>query len=214
VDDITLLSWIERAKNVSALLVVIGVAGEFLGDFIAAPINRRIEAARSAELATLNKQAASANERTGQLERENLLLQQELLKLRRESEPRRLTGPQKVKLTELLRGHPDGVVVVSALTDPEFADFDAALRDAQWETLRVSNRLSSAYGVSVDVVPGGRDRPGARVLSEALTAIGVPHHNVAFTDGDPSTSPHFQAGHIYLVIEHKPQIIASRSASN
>jgi len=45
------LSWIETGKIIAAFLVAIGVAGEFLGDFIAKPLERKIEAARQLELA-------------------------------------------------------------------------------------------------------------------------------------------------------------------
>jgi len=45
VDDATALSWLERVMNISALLVAIGVSGEFIGSWIASPIRKRIDMA-------------------------------------------------------------------------------------------------------------------------------------------------------------------------
>ena len=51
--DAELLAWINTGKNIAALLVAIGVAGEFTGDWISGPINRRLERARQDEMARL-----------------------------------------------------------------------------------------------------------------------------------------------------------------
>jgi multidrug efflux pump subunit AcrA (membrane-fusion protein) len=59
VDDVTLLSWISKGKNVAAFLVAIGVAGEFLGDWLSGPANKRIESARQEEMARLHSSGDS-----------------------------------------------------------------------------------------------------------------------------------------------------------
>lgn len=186
---------------IGGILITIGVVGELVISFWASRLDGKLRDVNNSSL-------EEANARSKQLEHENLILQSDLLKLRKESEPRRLTGLQREKLIDLLKPHPDGCAVVSALLDPESSDFaddfDAAFHGAHWETLRIRNRASAKYGVLVAVVPGGCDRPGAKILSDALTAAGVPHEYVTFKDGDASTSPAFQAGYIYLVIEHKP----------
>jgi hypothetical protein len=56
--DADLLSWINTGKNIAALLVAIGVAGEFAGDWISGPITHRIESAKQDEMARLT---ASSN---------------------------------------------------------------------------------------------------------------------------------------------------------
>jgi len=66
VDDVTALSWIEKALNVSLFLVAIGVAGEFVGNWVAAPIRKRLEAAKDLEIARLAKDTADANARTAE----------------------------------------------------------------------------------------------------------------------------------------------------
>jgi hypothetical protein len=58
-DDATLLAWILKGKNCAAFFVAIGVAGEFLGDWIAGPANKRLENSRQEELARLNSSSDS-----------------------------------------------------------------------------------------------------------------------------------------------------------
>lgn len=69
-DDPTLLSWIERGQNVAALLVAIGVAGEFALGFMAGPARRRVDAARDAEMIQLTAESANASERAANAEKQ------------------------------------------------------------------------------------------------------------------------------------------------
>lgn len=64
-DDVTALSWIERALNISLFLVAIGVAGEFVGNWVASPIRRRLDTAKELEIARLNKEAGEARKAAG-----------------------------------------------------------------------------------------------------------------------------------------------------
>lgn len=89
-DDVTLLSWIERGQNIAALLVAIGVAGEFVLGFMASPARHRLDEAKdavilrlTAESATLGKEAAVLHE---QAEAEKLAR----VKLEKEIAPRTL----------------------------------------------------------------------------------------------------------------------------
>jgi hypothetical protein len=82
VDDHALLSWIDIGQNIATFLVAIGVAGEFLGTFLAGPARKRIDASHKAEMAhlvertataesqaaTANAGVAAANERAATLE--------------------------------------------------------------------------------------------------------------------------------------------------
>jgi len=52
------LDWIRLGKNVGAFLVAIGVAAEFLGDFVAKPYEDKIEADRKSEITRLNNETA------------------------------------------------------------------------------------------------------------------------------------------------------------
>jgi hypothetical protein len=102
-----------------------------------------------------------------------------------------------------------GVAIVSPMADGEASDFaddfNSAIHDgAGWDTVRIKNRITEKFGVSVVTVDGTQPSPALNRLDWALTAIGVPHEVTTIKNGDASTSPPFQAGHLYLVIEHKP----------
>lgn len=153
------------------------------------------------------KETAEALVEQERLRNENLVLQSQLLELRKQSEARRLTGEQKSELVKLLSGGNEGVAIVSPMADPEASDFaddfDSALQAAHWDTLRIRNRISTKFGVAVVTVEGTVLSRTKR-LSDALTSVGIPHDVTTFKAGDASTSPPFQAGYLYLVIEHKP----------
>lgn len=89
-DDPTKLLWIERVMNVSALFVAIGVSGEFIGNWIASPIRKRLDAASQKEIAVLQREAAG--------------LRVELEREIQKHAPRTLADAQKVILTAELRG--------------------------------------------------------------------------------------------------------------
>lgn len=160
-------------------------------------------------LAAQQQRAADAEGRLEALRGDNLKLQSDLLKLRKEGEPRRLTGEQKDRLRRLLETHPTPIAIVSRIVDTESSDFAddfaTALHEAHWESSRIRNRISSKYGVSVGTV-GANSASEVRLLSDALTSIGVPNEVVSFAADDASTSPHFQEHVLYLVIEQHPPL--------
>ena len=47
------LSWIEFGSTIALLLVALGVGYEFVADRLAAPLRRKVEAAREAEIANI-----------------------------------------------------------------------------------------------------------------------------------------------------------------
>ena len=132
------------------------------------------------------------------------------LELEREVSPRRLTGNQKESLTKLLSGKSATFAIVSAAFDPESSDFaddlDAALREIHWKTVRIKNRLTTAYGVVLGEF-GESEKPSEAVqwLSDGLRSIGIKHEIKAFDSKEKaSTVPEFQEGVLYLVVERKP----------
>lgn len=162
----------------------------------------RVELSRQQETtANAEKQAAEAVEKA---EKERLAR----LRLESQLAPRRLSGAQRAKLVELLASDPGSVTIVSPMADGEakdFADdFDTALIEAGWQTVRIVNRITTNRGVSVGTV-AGTEMERAKRLSNALTAIGVPHRYVGFSAEDHSISPWFRAGVLYLVVDHKPE---------
>jgi hypothetical protein len=162
--------------------------------------------------ANAQEQAAEANRKADQERLERLALEKQVA-------PRRLTGEQINGLTRALEktGPPGGIAIVSALMDGESSDlandFDAAFTAAGWKTYKIANRVTTNRGISVGVVTG-IDFSDIQRVRNALTAIGVPHEDVSYAVGDASTSPSFQAGVLYLVVDHKPEVKSQRDTSH
>jgi hypothetical protein len=168
-DDATLLLWTERGKIVAGLLVAIGVAGEFLGDFIARPIIKRRDDAQKAEIARLNKEAAELNK---QAEDERAAR----LELERKIAARRLTGEQQARIaSELgsLAGQHATVVFNDSFEAAAFASqIESALKSAKWVTrlspLTPSSGLPVVSGVLIMTEPPDRSIAAGAALLAAL----------------------------------------------
>jgi hypothetical protein len=107
-DDTKLLSAIEVGQIISTFLVVLGVAGEFIGTFMARPVQARLDAKRELEIARLRKDAAEADLRAKELE---ALIQ-----------PRYLTRAQEDSIAASMRPFAgSGMVIASHWIDAEAA---------------------------------------------------------------------------------------------
>ena len=107
-DDVRLLSTIEIVQIISTFLVVVGVAGEFVGSFMARPAQRRMDTKREMELARLRKGAADAELRARELE---VLIQ-----------PRYLSAEQEQAITASMRRFSgSGMIITSHWIDAEAA---------------------------------------------------------------------------------------------
>jgi hypothetical protein len=154
------------------------------------------------QLAGLNKEAEA-------LRQNNSALQARLTNLHKQTEARHLTSEQQSRLANLLSSPPntEGIAIVSPIADGEAADFvddfNSAFKAAHWDTLIIPNRITNSFGVSV-VTTGGVSPERIKRISDALNSIGVSHNVSTFKNGDASTSPAFQSGYLYLVVEHKP----------
>jgi hypothetical protein len=67
-DDVTLLSWIDRGRTLAYLLVAVGVVGEFLVDRVSGPIIKRRDEAQRAEIARLTNETERARESAAKAE--------------------------------------------------------------------------------------------------------------------------------------------------
>jgi hypothetical protein len=120
-----------------------------------------------------------------------------------------------VSLVKLLSGKVGEITIVSSLIDSESSDyatdFDVALRDAGWKTLRIRNRTASAYGVSIATVEGTESLQHAQWLSDALYAIGVQHEIRSISGPEIATIlPNFEQGCLYLVIDNYRKSMSCR----
>lgn len=184
-DDATLLSWIVKGKNISAFLVVAGVAGEFLGDFIAGPIQDRIEAKRRSELAQLTARSTASEERIAEAEARAAAANLELAKLRSRTEFRHLTPDQQKTVAGKLKKF-SGIEYAIAIFN--VGDDSSAIGDditkalagpdgAGWKQGSGSSTSASAPETGIIVEWNLTASPlgiqAAKELSEALRAEGL-----------------------------------------
>jgi len=182
VDDPTKLSWIESAMNICALLVAIGVAGEFLGSWISSPIRRRIDDAKDAEISRLNKQAGDALERGAKAEQAaaeaNRIAEQERLarvEIEERMADRHLTLGQRQKLQAALKvnGQPPHIELDSLLSAGSEAlayaiEIATVFHDAGWDLQYPRGMRSFSaplIGIQIDFKLGD---PVSSALSEFL----------------------------------------------
>ena len=123
------LGWIRPIQLVAVFLVAVGVAAEFVGEWVGRPLEKIVEDARELHVAELTKDAkrlsseaeaakAAIAEANARAESERL----ERVKLEAKIAPRRLSGEQKEAFVAALSGVPrvpPTVAVVSRLMDAE-----------------------------------------------------------------------------------------------
>ena len=172
----------------------------------------RNEAGVAVERASKADERASTNEKeAARITKENLVLQADLLRLRKESESRRLTGSQKNRLRLLLRERPTTIVVATNRLDnksSDFADdFISVFTEARWNPV-MALWVGSKYGVSIGAVwdDETKNAPEFKLLSAALGEIGVLHDVVSLIEGDRSMAPPVAPHVLYLIIDPHPPI--------
>lgn len=178
-----MLSRIEWAMNVSLFLVAVGVAGEFIGNQIAGPIRKRVDAAKEAEIARLNKEAGEARKAAGEaMERAAALEKQaEAERLARMKIEERLAwrriGPKEHSVfVAALKPFAGSTVEITKLGDSEAGQFAddiiGILAEAGWTVqLNVVGLTTPTYGLQCSIdeaLPAGKAL--ATVLGRLPTA--------------------------------------------
>jgi hypothetical protein len=148
-----LLWWINWAKIIGAFLVAIGVAAEFLGDWIAKPYEETIEVARKSEIIRLTNdttrlttdaelaRASIAEANARQKEAELKLAQ-----LEKKVVPRVITEEQAEGIIDKIRPFPDMPFAVEADPAAEYGFVDSlikVLQRAGWKWQSYSTSLTS-----------------------------------------------------------------------
>jgi hypothetical protein len=178
VNDATLLLWIGRGKILAGFLVAIGVAGEFLGDFIENPLIKRRDDAQQAQIAQLGKDAAEANARAAEANR--VAEEEKLARLKLEAKiaPRRLTLAQIAKLAELLK--PFGgsslsmdVTAASGLEGTNLADDMLVALNNAHITAQGNQRLMDLFFGNVILKAGKTRTKEANIIANFLIEIGL-----------------------------------------
>lgn len=185
-DDATMLSRLEWVMNISLFLVAIGVAGEFIGNQIAGPIRRRLDGAKEAEIARLNKEAGEARKAAGEaIERSASLEKQaegeRLARVRIEERLalRRIDEKQQKALVAALKSHAGARVDVFKL----MADVDAEpfadeiiriLKESGWDVIITAAevRTPPVYGLQCVI---NNTLPAGRALAEAFKSLPTAH---------------------------------------
>jgi hypothetical protein len=205
------LGWLNLVKNIGAILVVVGVAGELLGDWFSGPLAKKVEDARTAEIATLNNETArlskeaetarasiaDANARADVARAQALEASQkteaersERLKLEAQIAPRRLSPEQRDQLAAAWAPFSGQIIsVVSYALDVESAVLGQQIIEVLLQAgAKPQNNLASIMpfgSFSIGIVISGPDRPIMDRLGAPLVTIG--HLDV--TGNDPSQKP-------------------------
>jgi hypothetical protein len=135
------LGWIKFAKNIGAFLVAVGVAAEFLGDFVAKPFEDKIDAARNEELAKLNnetaKLSADAESSRAAIADANARAMEAKLELARLTTPRTISPEQKEQIVNAIRPFSATPFDIFLQAEPEplalMEQISEALVEAGWE---------------------------------------------------------------------------------
>jgi hypothetical protein len=179
-DDVRWISVLDTVRLIAAFLVAIGVAGEFLGDWIGKPIQRRIDARQQQEIARLNKEAADARldlekERTARLQ------------IERQIGPRYLTADEETQHKFELKtfsGQSIDVFGFPSTNDSEREEFAktmyTVLKEGGWHAniFWLPNRDAPVSGLHIELSTGDvreKQNAGAATagLVNALRAAGV-----------------------------------------
>jgi hypothetical protein len=166
------LSWVKTGKFWAGVLVAIGIAGEIIGDRIAAPLEKTIDDAKATQIARLENEASEATARAAQA---NL----ELAKLKA---PRTLTSEQRQRLMIALKSF--GGMPIFVRTNPDDAEavylteqLIDVLRQSKFDVQIWRNnsdgRFPSGIIIQVDVKADANTRKAADALIAALREDGL-----------------------------------------
>src|SRR5690349_8196343 len=190
--------------NICALLVAVGVAGEFFGNWIAGPIRKRLDAGKDQEIARLNKQAGDAFEQAANAEKDaaeaNRIAEQERLarlKIEQRMADRAITARQREQLLSILntrRG--EHVEVDSLLSEGREAlayalQIAAIFRDAGWDVPSPRGNRSFSRPLSGVLVDSRTDDVYsgelATVVAKAFMSAGIPTSGNAEANINPGS---------------------------
>lgn len=162
-DDVTLLSWIERGQNFAALLVAIGVAAEFVLGFIAVPARHRLDQAKDADVLRLRNESAALGKEAAALRKEAETEKLARVKLEKEIAPRNLDDATRQNIGKELSkfsAHFSGrkIKVSSYSGDAEGIVFSLEVMD-----------IITKAGIEVDPIIGRVVQVGPVAMGVAIT---------------------------------------------
>lgn len=175
-----MLIWLERVMNVSALFVALGVTGEFVGNWIAGPIRKRLDGVKESEIAQLRKDTADANARAAEANQK--AEQERLARIQLEAKiaDRVLTPDQQshiasdLKAASLEGQHATIVWYSESFEAAKFASqIEGAVKSAGWVTKFSPaspgfNGLPVSSGILIMTEPPERSKRAGWTLLSAL----------------------------------------------
>jgi hypothetical protein len=213
------LSWIEFGSTIALLLVALGVGFEFVADRLAAPLRRKIEAVREAEMVRLSTDLARAQRETADAQ---LRLNQAINRVDEKAGQRFIDRP---RFAAVLNGRPKGSVRIwYKLDDSEAYMFAsqirAALEDDKWTVAEFTTipidggdpavardapadiRHGSGTGLTIRAAPADINfHDNTSAFSALSGALGQSRKSggAMVTWGDPALS----TGHFIVVVGQK-----------
>jgi hypothetical protein len=159
------LPWVKSGKFWAGVLVAIGIAGEIIGDRLAAPFEKTIEDARESQIELLKKETADAKLETAKLEKEiafRSLNPDRAAEIESKLKP---FGPQRVAVLAY-DGVPDAVPLLIQVRD--------LLKASGWTPLEgsITEKNRFMFGLMVETTPkaDSQARAAAKELCDALRA--------------------------------------------
>lgn len=186
--------WITLIGAIGWLLIVVGVAGEFVAEEIVSNADRAIETFNTIQLGKAETTAGEANERASNSETEAAALRKEADTLEAQIAPRRLTPDQEAKITKNCEGFKElfegkHIRVVSYSLDTESLVFSEQIVSAlhnsgMWiddDSMSITPMGTLVFGINVF----GSDSQLAKKIAGAIGSSGKPIA-VGFVEKDPT----------------------------
>jgi hypothetical protein len=183
------LSWIEVGSTVALLLVALGVGYEFVADRVAAPLRRKVEAARETEIANIGTQLSNARveiaktqERAAEAEKQTAEANLEIARL---TTPRRLS-PERI--TSILKPFTGQKFSLAVSPEPEpltlLAELKSALLASGWTEVPATGFGDISIGDAASAIGNGviprfapsatpKTQEAANALAAGLNAQGI-----------------------------------------
>lgn len=176
------LPWIKWAKFWAGVLVAVGIAGEIIGDRLAAPLEKIIEDAREAQIAQLNNESQAFRLKAAELEKQLA--------------PRSLTSEQQRRIVDKLKIYAGQRFSLDVYDDPEALNL-----------LTVIRRILTAAGwVQIGSQIGDVELGGAGMVTENNVKIEGPPTAVGLIERVKALDAALNAEGITSIPHSNPQL--------
>jgi hypothetical protein len=203
-------AWEKWLASVGWLLIVLGLAGEFVAEELVSKADGLIKTFDDIVLTDTQHETSKAIEHAAEANRKAELERLARLQLQKELQVRRLTTRQKQTLAGALGNHPQPIFIGFCMLDPDCIDFANDIGDsfkqAHW-TPTFGARTASPYGIVVGFMKGSdpilADKWTGKVR-QALGTVGLSSEQWWFDPSDKTLVGGFEKNVLYLIIGPRP----------